>query len=241
MDLPSDVRAVLFDAGSEAVAFNAPLSSERAERLVDRLGAVTGERPVVADLGCGWGAMSRLVASRLTGATVVGVDLDESSIGRARARAEEASLGDRVRFEVADAADWDGPGDPLEAVLCVAASHAFGGTAAMFSRLAELVPTGAAMVGDGLWQSPPDDWCREAFGEPPTGLDGLVAEAERAGWTIVDADTSTLDEWDEFEGAWIDGVRSVGTPVARAFADERAADRDRYRSVLGFGWLVLRR
>ena len=246
MDLPDDVRAALFDAGADAVTFNVPLGRERAETLVDRLssppkggsGAVV-EATEVVDLGCGRGELLRLAAARMPHARLTGVDTDERLVRRARDLAVEDGVADRVRFEVADAAGWSGG---VDAALCVGASHVFDGPAGMFRRLGELVPTGgSAVVGDGIWGDDPDAWCLDTFGPLPHGLTGLAAEAERAGWTVVDADTSTLAEWDQFEQGWIDGVRSVGTEWATAFADRREREYRRYRGVLGFGWLVLRR
>jgi hypothetical protein len=51
---------------------------------------------------------------------------------------------------------------------------------------------------------------------------------------------STLGEWDDFESDWRAGIEGLGTPDARAFADQR---RDGYltgyRDIVGFGWLIL--
>jgi SAM-dependent methyltransferase len=49
--------------------------------------------------------------------TFVGFDYHEASIERARAAAKEAGLDDRVRFEVAGAADYPGTGYDLVAVF----------------------------------------------------------------------------------------------------------------------------
>lgn len=126
--------------------------------------------------------------------------------------------------------------------MCVGASHAFSGPAGLLSRLADLVSTGAALIGDGVWSDDPDPWCSAVFGELPRGVDGLAALAEAAGWTVVTADQSTQDEWDTFEETWVAGVRSIGTAAADAFAGQRERGyRDRYRTVLGFAWLMVTR
>ncbi len=236
MTIEPDDRRALMDAGAAALAFNAPMDRARAQTIADRL-AADGAQAIV-DLGCGHGALARLVAETVPTATVIGVDTDAEAIETARHRAEAAGLGDRLRYEVADAASWSGP---VDAAVCIGASHAFGSTVDLLAGLARLVPTGTAHVADGVWVAPPDEWCLETFGPQPDGPDALASLAATAGWTVASTDLSTLAEWDEFEHGWIGGVRSVGTPTATTFADQRADEYGRYRGVLGFGWLHLRR
>ncbi len=70
--------------------------------LLRLLGRVEGRRAL--DAGCGPGAFARLLAHRA--ARVVGVDLSPRMIEHARADALAAGIGsERLRFEVADAAD----------------------------------------------------------------------------------------------------------------------------------------
>lgn len=236
MDLPDDVLDELFAAGAAGLRFNAPLSGGRADHLATKLGL--GSPRTVVDLGCGKGELLMAIAARLLETNVIGVDTDEELINAATESAARASLDKRVRFVVGDAAEWTGQTD---AVICVGASHVFGGSAEMLSRFAEIMPEGSVVIGDGFWQEAPTAWCLETFGELPGSLGELTAMAEQAGWTVDEAAVSSLDEWDEFEHRWIDGVRRVGTEHATAFADMRLADYQQYRGVLGFGWLVLSR
>ncbi len=62
----------------------------------------------VADVGCGHGASTILLAEAYPESTVVGVDYHEASIEAARERATNAGVSDRVRFEVATAKSYDG-------------------------------------------------------------------------------------------------------------------------------------
>ena len=55
----------------------------------------------VLDIGCGWGGMA-LTLAREYGARVTGVTLSTEQLERARQRAQEEGLADRVRFELAD-------------------------------------------------------------------------------------------------------------------------------------------
>jgi SAM-dependent methyltransferase len=67
----------------------------------------------VADVGCGHGASTILMARSFPDSTFVGSDYHEASIETARARAEEAGVADRVRFEVAPATEFSGSGYDL--------------------------------------------------------------------------------------------------------------------------------
>jgi SAM-dependent methyltransferase len=67
----------------------------------------------VADVGCGHGASTLLMAEAFPASRFVGFDYHDESIARARERAEEAGLSDRVRFEVAPAAGYPGGGYDL--------------------------------------------------------------------------------------------------------------------------------
>ena len=61
----------------------------------------------VADVGCGHGASTVLMAEAFPASTFVGSDYHEGSIEAARERAAAAGLGERVRFEVAGAQALD--------------------------------------------------------------------------------------------------------------------------------------
>jgi 2-polyprenyl-3-methyl-5-hydroxy-6-metoxy-1,4-benzoquinol methylase len=66
----------------------------------------TGGR--VADVGCGYGASTILMADAYPNSTFVGIDYHESSIAAARERAADAGVSDRVSFEVATAKAYNG-------------------------------------------------------------------------------------------------------------------------------------
>ena len=68
---------------------------------------------VVADVGCGHGASTILMALAFPNSTFVGSDYHEGSIETARRRAEEAGVADRVSFQIAPAAAYSGSGYDL--------------------------------------------------------------------------------------------------------------------------------
>ena len=96
----------------------------------------------VADLGCGHGASTILMAQAFPASTFVGSDYHEGSIESARQRAADAGVEDRVRFDVAGAQSLDerdldlvttfdclhDMGDPLGAARHVRRSLAADGT-----------------------------------------------------------------------------------------------------------------
>jgi SAM-dependent methyltransferase len=62
----------------------------------------------VADVGCGHGASTILMAQAFPRSTFTGSDYHEGSIETARRRAAEAGVSDRVRFETAAASSYSG-------------------------------------------------------------------------------------------------------------------------------------
>jgi len=67
----------------------------------------------VADVGCGLGSSTVLLAQRFPTAAIVGSDYHETSIELARKRAAEGGVADRVSFEVASAQEFTGGGFDL--------------------------------------------------------------------------------------------------------------------------------
>ncbi len=157
---------------------------------------------------------------------VVGIDRDADQIAAAQASSQAS-------FDVGDIAAWQTPADTI---VCVGATHAFGGTVDAISTLAPRARR-QLIVADAAWMGEPDDWCRATFGELPT-VDDVADTAAQIGFASLDLSTSALDEWDEFEQGFIAGIRSVGGDDAQYFADLRSEEYARYRGVLGFAWLI---
>jgi 2-polyprenyl-3-methyl-5-hydroxy-6-metoxy-1,4-benzoquinol methylase len=59
----------------------------------------------IAEVGCGEGLAAIVIAKAYPNATIDGYDLDTASIAAAQKAGADAGVGDRVRFEVRDAAD----------------------------------------------------------------------------------------------------------------------------------------
>jgi ubiquinone/menaquinone biosynthesis C-methylase UbiE len=99
----------------------------------------------VADVGCGYGASTQLMAAAYPESTFVGSDYHDESIGQARKQAAEAGLGERVSFEVASAQSFNG--GPYDLVTTFDSLHDMGDPlgAARHIRNA-LKPDGAWMI-----------------------------------------------------------------------------------------------
>jgi 2-polyprenyl-3-methyl-5-hydroxy-6-metoxy-1,4-benzoquinol methylase len=67
----------------------------------------------VADVGCGHGVSTILMAQAFPASAFAGFDYHEGSITTARQRATEAGVGDRIRFEIAAASSYSGTGYDL--------------------------------------------------------------------------------------------------------------------------------
>ncbi|HUF03379.1 MAG TPA: class I SAM-dependent methyltransferase [Aridibacter sp.] len=96
----------------------------------------------VADVGCGHGASTILMAQAYPNSEIYGFDYHEGSIEKARQKAEDAGVSDRVTFEVARSKEYPGSeydlvtffdclhdmGDPVGAAAQVKESLAEGGS-----------------------------------------------------------------------------------------------------------------
>jgi len=97
----------------------------------------------VADLGCGLGSSTVLLAEEYPESTFVGSDYHERSIELAAKRAADAGVASRVTFEIASAATFSGSGYDLVATFdCL---HDMGDPLAAAKHVRE------AIAPDGTW------------------------------------------------------------------------------------------
>jgi SAM-dependent methyltransferase len=97
----------------------------------------------VADVGCGHGASTLLMAQTYPNSEFFGFDYHAESIERAREKAEAAGLRDRVHFDVAMAQAF--PGQKYDFVACFDCLHDMGDPAGAARHVRK------ALADDGMW------------------------------------------------------------------------------------------
>ncbi len=98
---------------------------------------------LVADVGCGHGASTILMAEEYPRSQFVGFDYHGPSIERAREAATEAGVGGRVRFEVASAKEY--PGDGYDFVAMFDCLHDMGDPVGAAAHVLQ------SLAEDGTW------------------------------------------------------------------------------------------
>jgi cyclopropane fatty-acyl-phospholipid synthase-like methyltransferase len=244
----ADLTAALY----ARMRWNAPLSPQHADLLMDRLDLHPGQR--IADLGCGWGELLLQVVSRTAQPStasqvpVTGVDTDAAALTHGRELARERGLDHLVDFVEQDVTAWRGTADRA---ICIGSSHAFGGTQAALNALAQLVPHGGRLLfADSCWASSPSPAATEIFGEQVRSLPDLLETCRAQGWRVIHMSTADQREWDDFESTFRAGrqewLLAHGDDPRAAEVRDWLDTRERqyvqaYRGILGFAYLILAR
>ncbi|MFJ8312628.1 MULTISPECIES: SAM-dependent methyltransferase [unclassified Streptomyces] len=229
----------------------APLSDESVRRILDR--ALPRGEGRVLDLGCAEAEWLVRALDGRPGLRADGVDISRTALDKARAAVEAAGLADRVRLHEGDAREFAPPEPhPYDLVLCVGATHAFGGLLpTLEAARRHLAPGGGVLVGEGFFGGEINGVMREAGftpGEYPD-LAGTFDRVTGAGWVPVSAHVSSQEEWDTYEFSWtgslsrwsLDHPEHPDAAEALKVAQEHRAGYVRgYRGVMGFVTLELR-
>jgi trans-aconitate 2-methyltransferase len=120
----------------------ARFARERARPYHDLLGQFELAQPkTIADLGCGSGEMTRTLANRWPGASVVGIDNSPEMLTRAECHV----LPGRLRFEKGDLATWRSP-VPLDLLLSNAALQWVGDHERVLAGWAAMLAPGGVLA-----------------------------------------------------------------------------------------------
>jgi SAM-dependent methyltransferase len=102
----------------------------------------------VADIGCGHGASTLLMAKQFPKSKFFGFDYHKPSIEKARKKAKEAGVSDRVTFAVASAKDF--PGKDYDLVAFFDCLHDMGDPVGAAKHVKQTLAKGGAGTG-GTW------------------------------------------------------------------------------------------
>jgi arsenite methyltransferase len=135
-------------------------------RLADAMGLRAADR--VLDAAAGVGTTALLLAQE-RGVDVIGVDLGEVQVARARGRASRFGLADRVAFEVGDAERLPLGAGSVDAIVCECALCTFPDKAAAAAEFARVLRPGGRLGITDVWLDP------ERLDPELRGLAGRVA------------------------------------------------------------------
>ncbi|MCM2410943.1 MULTISPECIES: methyltransferase domain-containing protein [unclassified Streptomyces] len=229
-----------------------PITEENLATLGRALHLAPGTR--ILDLACGSGELLCTWA-REHGVTGTGVDISTVFLGRARDRAIELAVADRVGFVHGDASGHVAD-EPVDIAACVGATWIGGGVAGTVALLHRSVrPGGMLLIGEPYWRlEPPDqatvEACHADARDDFFALPELLEHFGELGWDVVEMVLADQQGWDRYVAAqWFNIRRHLDAcPDDELAAQLRAelatgpAQHVRYqREYLGWGVFVLMR
>ncbi len=148
------------------------------------------ENDRVLDVGCGWGGFPLWAATR-HGCSVVGITLSPPQAERARERAEQAGVADRVDIRVMDYRDIAASGEKFDAIASIGmVEHVGSANIDVYARtLASVLEPGGRLLNHGITRLRHTDAEAGAFSEryvfpdaAPLHLSRNLLALERAGF-----------------------------------------------------------
>ncbi len=183
LDESTTYSCAIFSRGARTLE---EAQEEKLEMVARKLELKEGDR--VLDVGCGWGSFPLWAASK-HGASVVGITLSPPQAERARQRAEEAGVADRVEIRVMDYRDL--AGERFDAIASIGmVEHVGASQIDLYARtLAGLLEPGGRLLNHGIARLRHTDAEAGAFSEryvfpdaAPLHLSRVLLALERAGF-----------------------------------------------------------
>lgn len=247
MDLPR-----VFTIRESSHRVHNPFTAEKLATLGQALRLAPDTR--VLDLASGTGELLCTWARdhRVTG---TGVDISTVFTERARDRAAELGVADRVAFVHADACGYVAD-EPVDLAACVGATwigDGVAGTVELLRRSLRPEPGGMLLIGEPYWRKqPPDQATVEACHAEDVSdfrpLPELIEHFQALGCDVVEMVLADQDSWDRYAAAqWLNLRRFLDdhpddelAPSIRADLDAAPIRHTRYaREYLGWGVFAL--
>ncbi|HEY6730822.1 MAG TPA: cyclopropane-fatty-acyl-phospholipid synthase family protein [Solirubrobacterales bacterium] len=172
---------------------------EKLDTVARKLQIKEGER--ILDVGCGWGGFPLWAATKY-GANVVGITLSPPQAEKARQRAEEAGVADRVEIRVMDYRDLTGTGEKFDAIASIGmVEHVGASQIEVYAEtLAGLLDSGGRLLNHGITRLRHTDAEAGAFSEryvfpdaAPLHLSRNLLALERAGFVTRHVEDFGMD------------------------------------------------
>ena len=111
------------------------------------------QRGRIIDVGCGFGAVNLILAKQFVDSEIVGIDLSEPLLRLARKAAQEAGVGERVRFEKADAQELFYEDNTFDVVISTNMVHLVQEPIRMLNELERILVRGGHLLVADLRRS----------------------------------------------------------------------------------------
>lgn len=203
---------------------------EKLDTVARKLDIKQGER--VLDVGCGWGGFPLWAATKY-GAEVVGITLSPPQAEKARQRAEEAGVADRVDIRVMDYRDLPSLGEKFDAIASIGmVEHVGAANIDLYAEaLASLLDSGGRLLNHGITRLRHTDPEAGDFSEryvfpdaAPLHLSRNLLALERAGFIVHHVEdfgpdyAETLKQWAQnLDANGDEGTRLAGAERMRVW------------------------
>ncbi len=199
---------------------------EKLDTVARKLDIKEGER--VLDVGCGWGGFPLWAAAKY-GANVVGITLSPPQAEKARQRAEEAGVADRVDVRVMDYRDLASTGEKFDAIASIGmVEHVGSANIDLYAEtLAGLLEPGGRLLNHGITRLRHTDPEAGDFSEryvfpdaAPLHLSRNLLALERAGFNVHHVEDFGPD-YAETLGHWAQNLDDNLAEATRLAGPER--------------------